>query len=85
MGWAAARKLRRAIDGLTRVLAIEILTAARRSTCGRPCSRAGHRRRAGALGGRVGGPGPTVTSPPRSRPSSGWWTTGPCSPPPASS
>ncbi|BDZ37575.1 histidine ammonia-lyase [Microbacterium suwonense] len=29
MGWAAARKLRRAIDGLTRVLAIEILTGAR--------------------------------------------------------
>ena len=29
MGWAAARKLRRAIDGLGRVLAIEILTAAR--------------------------------------------------------
>ncbi|WP_392507759.1 histidine ammonia-lyase [Naumannella halotolerans] len=29
MGWAAARKLRRAIDGLTRVLAIELLTAAR--------------------------------------------------------
>jgi histidine ammonia-lyase len=29
MGWAAARKLRRALDGLTRVLAIEILTAAR--------------------------------------------------------
>ncbi|KDA05973.1 histidine ammonia-lyase [Microbacterium sp. CH12i] len=29
MGWAAARKLRRAIDGLTRVLAIEVLTAAR--------------------------------------------------------
>ena len=29
MGWAAGRKLRRAIDGLTRVLAIEILTAAR--------------------------------------------------------
>jgi histidine ammonia-lyase len=29
MGWHAARKLRRAIDGLTRVLAIEILTAAR--------------------------------------------------------
>jgi histidine ammonia-lyase len=29
MGWAAARKLRRAVDGLTRVLAIEILTAAR--------------------------------------------------------
>jgi histidine ammonia-lyase len=29
MGWGAARKLRRAIDGLTRVLAIEVLTAAR--------------------------------------------------------
>ena len=29
MGWGAARKLRRSIDGLTRVLAIEILTAAR--------------------------------------------------------
>jgi histidine ammonia-lyase len=29
MGWSAARKLRRAIDGLTRVLAIEVLTAAR--------------------------------------------------------
>ncbi|QNV37144.1 histidine ammonia-lyase [Rothia terrae] len=29
MGWSAARKLRRAIDGLTRVIAIEILTAAR--------------------------------------------------------
>ena len=29
MGWSAARKLRKAIDGLNRVLAIEILTAAR--------------------------------------------------------
>ncbi|WP_435868719.1 histidine ammonia-lyase [Arthrobacter burdickii] len=29
MGWAAGLKLRKAIDGLTRVLAIEILTAAR--------------------------------------------------------
>ncbi|MDO4898732.1 MAG: histidine ammonia-lyase [Rothia sp. (in: high G+C Gram-positive bacteria)] len=29
MGWSAARKLRKAVDGLTRVLAIEILTAAR--------------------------------------------------------
>ncbi|MEZ3159473.1 histidine ammonia-lyase [Microbacterium sp. BWT-B31] len=29
MGWAAARKLRRAIDGLARVLAIEVLTGAR--------------------------------------------------------
>jgi histidine ammonia-lyase len=29
MGWAAARKLRRALDGLARVLAVEVLTAAR--------------------------------------------------------
>ncbi len=29
MGWSAARKLRRAIDGLTRVLAVELMTAAR--------------------------------------------------------
>ncbi|MBN9239783.1 MAG: histidine ammonia-lyase [Leifsonia sp.] len=29
MGWSAARKLRRSIDGLQRVLAIEIMTAAR--------------------------------------------------------
>jgi histidine ammonia-lyase len=29
MGWAAARKLRRALDGLARVLAVELLTAAR--------------------------------------------------------
>lgn len=29
MGWAAARKLRRSVDGLARVLAIEILTASR--------------------------------------------------------
>jgi histidine ammonia-lyase len=29
MGWSSARKLRRAVDGLRRVLAIEILTAAR--------------------------------------------------------
>jgi len=29
MGWSAARKLRRSVDGLTRVVAIEILTAGR--------------------------------------------------------
>ena len=29
MGWSAGRKLRRAVDGLTRVLAIELLAAAR--------------------------------------------------------
>jgi histidine ammonia-lyase len=29
MGWSAARKLRRSLDGLTRVIAVELLTAAR--------------------------------------------------------
>ncbi len=29
MGWAAGRKLRRSVDGLTRVLAVEVLTATR--------------------------------------------------------
>ena len=33
MGWSAGLKLRRALDGLTRVLAIELLTAARGSSC----------------------------------------------------
>ena len=36
MGWAAGRKLRRAVDGLTRVLAIEILTASRGLDLRRP-------------------------------------------------
>jgi histidine ammonia-lyase len=38
MGWAAGRKLRRALDGLTRVLAIELLTAARALDLRRPLS-----------------------------------------------
>jgi histidine ammonia-lyase len=36
MGWAAGRKLRRALDGLTRVLAVELLTAARALDLRRP-------------------------------------------------
>src|SRR3954466_16243919 len=36
MGWNAARKLRRSIDGLTRVLAVEVLTAARALDLRRP-------------------------------------------------
>jgi len=36
MGWSAARKLRRAVDGLQRVLAIEVLTAARALDMRRP-------------------------------------------------
>jgi histidine ammonia-lyase len=38
MGWSAARKLRRAVDGLTRVLAVELLTAARGLELRRPLS-----------------------------------------------
>jgi histidine ammonia-lyase len=36
MGWSGARKLRRAVDGLTRVIAIEVLTAARALDLRRP-------------------------------------------------
>jgi histidine ammonia-lyase len=36
MGWSAGRKLRRSLDGLTQVLAIEILTAARALDLRRP-------------------------------------------------
>ena len=36
MGWASARKLRRSVDGLTRVIAVEVLTAARALDLRRP-------------------------------------------------
>ncbi|HET9498653.1 MAG TPA: histidine ammonia-lyase [Marmoricola sp.] len=36
MGWSAARKLRRSVDGLTRVVAVEVLTAARALDLRRP-------------------------------------------------
>ncbi len=59
MGWAAARKLRRAVDGLARVLAIELLTAARALDLRAPLTPA---RATGAvvagLRERVAGPGP---------------------------
>jgi len=59
MGWAAGRKLRRSLDGLTRVLAVELLTAARaldlraplRPAAGTGAAVAGLRR-------HVPGPGP---------------------------
>ncbi|MFZ2504447.1 MAG: aromatic amino acid lyase, partial [Nocardioides sp.] len=60
MGWAAARKLRRALDGLTRVLAIEVLTAARAldlRTPLQPSPATGAAVRALRDAG-VGGPGP---------------------------
>jgi histidine ammonia-lyase len=60
MGWAAARKLRRGVDGLTRVLAVEILTAARALDLRAPLTpavpTAAVRDAVRAAG--VGGPGP---------------------------
>jgi histidine ammonia-lyase len=59
MGWSGARKLRRAVDGLTRVVAIEILTAARALDLRAPL-RPGPATGAvvAALRTRVPGPGP---------------------------
>jgi histidine ammonia-lyase len=59
MGWSSARKLRRAVEGLTRVLAIEVMTAARgvelRAPL-RPAAATGAAIR--ALREKVDGPGP---------------------------
>jgi histidine ammonia-lyase len=59
MGWSAARKLLRALEGLTQVLAIEILTAARALDMRAPL-RPGPATGAvvSALRERVQGPGP---------------------------
>jgi histidine ammonia-lyase len=60
MGWAAGRKLRRSLDGLTRVLAVEVLTAARALDLRAPLrpapATAAVRDAVRAAG--VGGPGP---------------------------
>ncbi|CAM3459089.1 histidine ammonia-lyase [Kibdelosporangium persicum] len=59
MGWAAARKLRKAVDGLTTVLAIELLTAARALDLRAPLKPATATAAAvAALRTRVPGPGP---------------------------
>jgi histidine ammonia-lyase len=59
MGWAAARKLRRAVDGLTTVLAIELLTAARALDLRAPLKPAPATAAAvAALRAHVPGPGP---------------------------
>ncbi|MDF5758358.1 histidine ammonia-lyase [Spongiactinospora sp. TRM90649] len=59
MGWSAARKLRRAVDGLTRVLAVEILTAARGLDLRRPAEPAPATGAVlAALRQEVPGPGP---------------------------
>ena len=75
MGWSAARKLRRSVDGLTRVVAIEVLTAARALDLRAPLEPvARHRRRRRAAARRPGSraPAPTATCRPRSRPPSSW-------------
>jgi histidine ammonia-lyase len=59
MGWAAARKLRRAVDGLARVLAIELVTAARALDLRAPLDPAPGTAAARAVVRRgAGGPGP---------------------------
>jgi histidine ammonia-lyase len=59
MGWSAARKLRRAVDGLTRVVAIELLTAARSLDLRRPLEPAAATAAVrAALRTTVPGPGP---------------------------
>ena len=71
MGWHAARKLRRAIDGLTRVLGIEILTAARAMDLRAPLQPSpvtGRRPRPAARARASPAPARTRTSPPTSRP-----------------
>jgi histidine ammonia-lyase len=59
MGWSAARKLRRSVDGLARVLAVEVLTAARAIELRAPLQPAPATAAVvRALRERVAGPGP---------------------------
>jgi histidine ammonia-lyase len=58
MGWAAGRKLRRAIDGLARVLAIEILTASRGAAMRDPKASAATGPIIDLVNAASGGPGP---------------------------
>jgi len=59
MGWAAGRKLRRSVDGLARVLAIEVLTAARAIDLRAPLTPAPATKAVrDAVRGDVPGPGP---------------------------
>ena len=59
MGWAAGRKLRRAVDGLTRVLAIEVLTASRGADLRAPLAQGPATGAVtAALREQVAGPGP---------------------------
>ena len=75
MGWAAARKLRTVVDNLARILAVELVCAARGIELRAPLAAGGgHRRGAARPSARPGSPAPGPTA--GSRPSS---------PPPSSS
>ncbi len=79
MGWSGARKLRRSVDGLARVLAVEVLTAARGCSCGRRWSRRrppGRSSRPSPLPGPAS-PARTASSRPRSRSRTGSSSTAP--------
>ena len=69
MGWSGARKLRRSVDGLARVLAIELLTAARGIELRAPLEPAAATAAviAALREARRRAPGRTGSSPPRSR------------------
>jgi histidine ammonia-lyase len=60
MGWSAGRKLRRAVDGLTRVLAIEVMTAARATQLREPLAPARASAAVIAAMRAAGVPGPGV-------------------------
>ena len=90
MGWSAARKLRRSVDGLSRVVAIELMTAARAlQPADDHGSHRGHDPRAGAPEPSYGccsstgsaRPVPTGSCRPRSRPPSAWSRRAPSCPP----
>ena len=84
MGWSAARKLRRAVDGLTRVLAIELLTAARGTRAARAAAaRARHRRGdRRAARGRRARPRPRPLARPGDRDRRRSWSPTRCAPSP---
>jgi histidine ammonia-lyase len=59
MGWSAARKLRTAIDNLTRILAVELMCAARGIDLRAPLEpAAGSAAARSAVRERIEGPGP---------------------------
>ena len=83
MGWSAGRKLRRSVDGLSRVLAIELMTAARALDFRAPLTPAagtGAAHAADPRGRRAGRPRPLARARDRRRPRAGGRAAR-CSPP----